>query len=255
MLKENKIHYSGWSRTITRASFLNDEEITSHWEKLVKSVLDSERNKIAEREFSDIGFVEKNLIRAETFFSKFNPTRSYSKQWWKNNLEDAGHLVRLVFVKNLSFSIPATESLNAIADFVGNQNVYEYMAGSGYWAYLLQKELQVSITATDKHNTQYPVSQVPTFIPIKRKLVHKSTPPKTDAIMISWIPYEKKIANSLLKKMTSGQKLILIGEWRGGCCAHDSTFDILQEQFKDVGDYSLAKFSGLNDAMFFFLKK
>ena len=71
---------------------------------------------------------------------------------------------------------------------------------------------------------------------------------------MSWIPYGSDVANDLLNKMAIGNKLVLIGELKGGCCACNSFFDILKHCFT-IKENKIPQFFGTHDVMLFCIKK
>ncbi|HSZ58505.1 MAG TPA: hypothetical protein VK797_22755 [Tepidisphaeraceae bacterium] len=199
-------------------------------------------------------------VDVEAFLAEFDPSRSYSRKWWEQKLGSAGFareieidhymIVREAFAHTFSFTIPSTEALNAIRSFIGDAPVIEYFAGRGYWAYLLNREFGVQITATDRNQVQgehsFDCSGGGSFMPVDPLDIGGARLPNGFVAMIAWIPYLSTAADRFLKRMQPGEKLILIGEW-GGCCAADSTFDILEKHFEQVSEFAVPQFYGLHD--------
>jgi hypothetical protein len=210
----------------------------------------------------------------DIFSQQFDPWRSYSRTWWQKSMRigmsewwlrdrDIGrHIndfgqqfsIRDMFTKLLSFSVPCTETLESIKAFADGAMVEEFMAGTGYWAYLLNKEMGVEVDASDFNNSVYDVSKSPTFYPLAVKDTRTARPNPNSVVMLSWVPYESEEADPLLERMASNQKLILIGESEGGCTAADSTFAILNEKFTRLDYVPIVQFNGLHDRMEFYLK-
>jgi hypothetical protein len=195
---------------------------------------------------------------------KFDPTRSYTTHWWQENFQltngynaivgsfMGSHAFREVFTDVLSFSIPTTEALASIAKFTNGMSIVEYLAGTGYWSWLLQNEFNVKVICTDKTNERFTVSQYKTFLPVLRKRIGK---PIADTVsFISWVPYTSSIALPFLQKMSPDSKLVWIGEGYGGCCADDKTYEYLDSSFECVESVPLVQFPGLHDNLYLYRK-
>lgn len=164
---------------------------------------------------------------------------------------------REIFTKVFSYSIPTLEALTKIKKFVGNKTISEFMSGTGYWSFLLQ-QIGCKIIPSDivVKKTKYRMDGEKNFIKLKRiniGTIKRLT--KNNAIMLSWIPYMSYIANNILNLMHSEQKLILIGEEQGGCCANDNFFEILDKEFNLIEVVNIPQFEGINDYIKFYEKK
>lgn len=171
-----------------------------------------------------------------------------------NNVEDylGMTLFRDKFVSEYSFSIPTTESIDAICKFAGNSNIVEHMAGSGYWASHISEKCKIS--CFDAKTDKYKVSSVEPFYPVAKQNVKSAKICTDDVLLLSWIPYGDNSPISLLKQMASSQKLILIGEM-GGCCAGDEFWEHVNDNFDIVEYCHIPKFKGINDTIAFLKKR
>lgn len=256
---------------LAREVYANDLEIFHTWQARVAK----EMPRIAQ--MHDIHFnVWKEMGRngdvmpksVYPFLTAFDPTKAQTAGWWAKELGlQSGHrwgiaskmmdshTVRSIFTDLLSFSIPTVEALAAFAVFAKGQKVVEYMAGSGYWSWLLQKMHGIECICTDKHFDFYPVSCGKTFVPVYRRNLAKATPVDGTVSFISWVPYGHATADDFLKQMKPGNKLVWIGEGNGGCTATESTYEILEERFELLTAVNLVQFDGLHDDMYLYVKK
>jgi hypothetical protein len=216
-------------------------------------------------------FMKHKAGSLQKFVESFDPSRSFpisfyrsmglclDREYWREGVSGAldfmdSHAIRGVFTDTLSFSIPATETLKEISIFADGDVIEEHFAGTGYWAYLLEKEFNQKVLAHDLNCDHYAVSNTKSFVPIITRNVTRAKPKANSTVMMSWIPYESAEADKFLRKMNKGQKLIHISEGEGGCCAADSTFKILDNEFECVKTSDMVVFHGLHDRMDFLRK-
>lgn len=205
---------------------------------------------------------EKNI---NLMFENFNPLELHSEKEWQSFLDKLGMMntwpFRAAYTGVFSWSIPSKEVIEEIKDFVGDTPVYEYMSGTGYWAYLM-KQAGIETTATDmpvqedsgEDIKSYLMSKSPNFIEMQTQDVSSANVNPNNVIMMSWIPYQSDIANNVLGQMVPGQKLILIGEGQGGCTATETTFCVLDEYFDLVKHVRPPQFDGINDYISFYVR-
>lgn len=204
------------------------------------------------------------------FRDAFDPTALYPMQWWMNynfvpsdigsfaigGVRDSmlSFAIREPFINLLSFSVPCEEALTAITNFVGSSRIVEYMAGSGYWAWLLEKYFGRDVICVDNHSGHWNVTKDRAFMPIISGDTRDIEPPEEATIMMAWIPNESDQAIPLLKKMHRGQKFIYIGE-PGGCTDSDNTQAFLDKYFTDISSVPIPQFYGIHDVCYFYEKK
>ncbi len=208
---------------------------------------------------------------AAEFLHSYDPFELHPNAWWQEKLGLSQHrygalssrdfatefykemtatTVRHAFIEALGYSLPTLEVLTEIKEFASGQRVREYMAGSGWWAYHLQK-IGVNVFATDGMDG-YQVGERPTFLPIHHEDIREARLHPDDVLMLSWIPDDE--ADDLLDRQPVGRKFIYIGESPGSCCATKRTGQILNKKYKHVGDGSLLKFPCYNDYLAFYIK-
>ena len=152
--------------------------------------------------------------------------------------------IRRRFIKKYGFAIPCREAMEFIKSYVRNE-LLDVMAGTGYWAYLLN-DFGITTRAFDikpkKNNwhegDHYPVEEMDAREAIKQN-------PECD-ILLSWPPYEDPIGFLTLKAVQPGIRVFYIGEW-GGATGDDKMHDYLDKQFKELGMFSLPQFDGIRD--------
>jgi hypothetical protein len=250
-------------RTLTkrRRPLHSPDELAREWQSCFAEI----RRQVAQQDDFEKRFAlryghEPRRIELDKFLKLFNPYKSFPMCWWHETLgmEDGSDWrlgafnqtfsIRPFFNKLFSWSVPATEALAAIRDFVGKTPLVEYMAGTGYWSFLLRKKFGVRTFATDRNNDpDYACATSRAFMPVRTLAVESAKVPASCAAMLSWVPYKSEAADHLLKRMRSGQKLVWIGEGEGGCCATDSTFKILDELFDEAGEFRVPQFYGIHD--------
>jgi hypothetical protein len=262
---------------VSRDVYRSPDEIRSAWaretEKMVKSL---DKFKLLRRGLQGVGRKWGRPDTAEPptvekFLEAFDPTQHYTNKWWGKmlglSLGREWHLsmpsnsteqfaVREPFKKMLSFSVPSSETLKSIAEFVGDAPVVEYFSGTGYWAYLLKRDFGVRVTATDINEAGgFDVSKAKTFLPVYRLNARNARALKHVAVMMMWVPYESVAANRVLRQMKPGQKLVYVGEGEGGCTAADSTYELLDKNFEHAGGDGPPQFFGLHDHLRLYVRK
>jgi len=237
----------------------------------IKEQLKEEFDKKVEQIAFDItDHAVKNKFKKamESIWERVNPLELHSKKSWDvflsttNKLYDTliGFYIRKVFIELFSFSIPSKESLEEIKEFVGNQVVSEYMSGTGYWAYLMNKagiktipsDIPMGIGGVD--TDVYPLSKARNFMNLEIQDVMSVEVDPNRVIMMSWIPLGSNIGDNILGQMVAGQKLILVGEEKGGCTGTRSTFCMIDEYFDKIRDISIPRFVGLNDRISLYIR-
>ena len=123
---------------------------------------------------------------------------------------------RMSYINKIGYALFDRKSLKGIAKYIGNSNVVEIGAGSGYLTFLLKYYTNVNITATDKSLKKYDwiiFQDRIKFNTNKNKLDDMF--PECDTVIISWPKlYLKSLMDNLPNTIT---KIITIGEDVHGC--------------------------------------
>lgn len=167
------------------------------------------------------------------------------------------------------WGIPCFEAIEDIKKFVKpakgaptqpENTILEVMGGTGYLSYWLQIFCNLDVICTDlqmeEDDWKTHSSKQWTFIEqMNASEAVLKYPGRT--ILASWIPYggcEDHAETKMLKNMTPGQRLILIGEGYGGCTASDEFFDLLEKDFKYVESGTWVSVLGIHDHLDFYIK-
>jgi hypothetical protein len=229
------------------------------------------------KECASILEIESNLNfglreREEEYKSvlDIDPLRLYSMEEWSeyglhSDEENRGTFMppgsvnmfsmRRAFVSSLSFSVPSREAVETILAFADGQPIHEHLAGTAYWSYFF-KEYGAKTCAFDLCQDEHSHGGLykRPFHDLYQADIHDVSPPPDTTFFISWIPYESGCAELFLRRMHSGQKVVIAGEF-GGCCARDETFDLLDEQFDQKGHAVNPSFSFVHDRIVLYVKK
>ena len=144
-----------------------------------------------------------------------------------------GSLHRIEYIDRIGFSLTDRKCLKEMAKFLGDSNVVEIGAGSGYLSFLLKHYAGVNITATDKitnPNDWLQFQECKKFDSTKDNLSDMF--PDCNAILVSWPKlYLKSVMDNLPLTVT---KIIVIGEGVEECtdCLYNVT-DIESDEDED----------------------
>ena len=156
------------------------------------------------------------------------------------------------FTWNYGFSIPCLEAVEAVRKL--QAPLVEIGAGSGYWSALL-RAAGVDILATDPSIGSHG------FVPG----THHDAAPLTasDAVqrysdrdvLCSWPSKGADWCREAVSLIKPGRHFIYLGEPRGGLCASDALFDLLEAEFDLVGQVITPRFERARDGLKIFLKR
>lgn len=150
------------------------------------------------------------------------------------------------------FSWTVTDPITV--DFVrrhAGQSVNDPLAGSGWWAWLLE-QAGIDVIASDIN----PPDGTPankwhrggTHVDIARmdaaEAVKLGGAPWT--LLLSWPPYESEVGEHMLAAYT-GRRVIYIGEGEDGCCGNDAMFTVLERDWHEIATHRPVQFYGLHD--------
>lgn len=157
------------------------------------------------------------------------------------------------FTKYISWSIPSRDALEKIKEFVKNDIVIEVAAGSGIWS-VLMTAIGITVFPTDIQEKSgqilgnFIVKKIGSFTENQEFF------PYCNVLFISWPSLYESWATETLKQF-KGNKFVYIGEERGGCCADDSFFDELDENWEWIECHNIPMWRGLHDCMSFYQRK
>ena len=143
-------------------------------------------------------------------------------------------------VNRWGFSLPKPQLLNAIQNL---GPIVEVGSGAGWLTHCLQNK-GIDVIATDINPWDHPHTDI---LSLAADQAVKSHPTRT--VLMSWPSLDGKWPKIMLDAMAGGQKLVLISEGRGGCCANGDFFDTLHNGFQRLGVFPKAThpWAGIND--------
>jgi len=162
------------------------------------------------------------------------------------------YILRAKCTKLFSFAIlteEAIEQLKPFAPFI------EVGAGTGYWAYELQKR-NVEIVATDKIHFKYSTYKFKKQWTEVKKLSAVQAIKKypKHILMFIWPCYNESWAYEALKKY-KGNKLVYCGEGHGGCTANDNFHEALEKKWEQFEEISIPQWFGIHDYLMIYKRK
>ena len=160
------------------------------------------------------------------------------------------HTARNENVGLYSWAVPDDLALYEILNC--NMPIVEIGAGTGYWASLLS-QLGVDIVCYDhrpvenNNNSFHTLSK--SYYPVNEGGPEKIKDHQDRALFLCWPPYDKPIAYECLSNYT-GNRLIFIGESKGGCTGDSEFFNLLEKEWQVRSSYyGLPQWPGLHDEL------
>ena len=207
-----------------------------------------------------------SLEKLADFLNIFDVSKAYPEKWWAETLGCQKKSCRGKFDFNLGFirsqmfdlfndficySIPTWEALELITEFVGPGKIYEHMAGTGYWAYLLKRR-ECNIEAFDGWDDTFRIATAKLFTDVAYADVETAELPRDATLMLSWVPHGSNAPLRMLGEMASGQKLIYIAD--RGCCGGSDLHRCIDRNFVEVSYYDFPQMLEVGDAMWLYRK-
>jgi tetratricopeptide (TPR) repeat protein len=189
-----------------------------------------------------------------SLFAELNPGELFSSEWWQTALKRFGpgekaydKLARGVLSITYSWSIPSMETLDEIAKFTGNSRLASFGCGRAYWEFLLNIHYGIEISACDLLLRNR-------FMEIHQQNYENAHINSTDTIFLSWVPKGENSVESILEKMQSGQKLILVGEppdqnGIARICATNRFFKMLHDKYLHIKTVPVVQFAYHRDTV------
>jgi len=182
------------------------------------------------------------------------PPALLPKAHWKAAEDDFSPSweVRSKFVKDFCWFIPTLETVSVLAELLKGKKVVEPASGTGFLAAHLRLLGVTDYTAIDMFSSQYWETSTPNYGSIVGNALDYIRP-EYDAVVLCWPPYAQPFGAEVVKRMVSGQVLILQGESWGGCTGDDDLFHILGSRFERVEEMEdmlnehHVRFYGIND--------
>jgi hypothetical protein len=74
-------------------------------------------------------------------------------------------------------------------------------------------------------------------------------------VFMAWPPYDTSMAYDVASRMLPGKYLLYVGESGGGCNGNDDFFRCLHEDFTEIDEIAIPKWSGIYDNVVVYQKK
>lgn len=147
-----------------------------------------------------------------------------------------------------TISDPATVAF--VVEHAGKR-VIDPLAGTGYWAWLLQQQgLDVAASdlnpADDGGSIYHRAGRV--FTPVTRADAVDAVTVLGDdrTLLLSWPPYDDPIGRRILDAYR-GERVVYIGEGAYGCCGDDAMWSELESGWHQVAEHKPVQWWGLHD--------
>jgi hypothetical protein len=162
--------------------------------------------------------------------------------------------VRSKGVSEFAFSVPTDEAIDAIVRVA--PRIVELGAGTGYWAKLLW-EAGADVIAYDNSEDEkngYCEQKIGRWFQVQFGDVQDLAKHADRALLLGWPPYSAPTACDALE-LWSGDVLIYVGEYAGGCTANDAFFAQIDAQFDTVEDIAIPQWDGIHDYVGIYRRK
>jgi hypothetical protein len=141
------------------------------------------------------------------------------------------------FRYTMTISDPATI---AFITTHANGRVIDPLAGTGYWAYLLQ-QAGIDANASDPHPSAHAYLHVTAT---DAATAVADAPDRT--LLLSWPPYRRSIGAQILLAFP-GSRVIYLGEDSDGYCGDTAMFDLLRDAWTAVAEHTPVQWPGVHD--------
>jgi len=162
---------------------------------------------------------------------------------------------RQLFLKHYSYAVPSNDIISKLAKYIGEDSVLEVGGGLGLWAYLLSLE-GVDIVSTDSF--EWNLNNIKFYNVIKmdyKKAINKYD---TNILMMIWPPMDKMVGCDMSYKSVKlfrGNKIIYIGEPKGGSTATNNFFKELDKNWILVKSMKPIQWLYINTNIFIYERK
>lgn len=159
------------------------------------------------------------------------------------------------FTRNYAWALPSYKAIRSIVSFAAGELITEIGAGKGYWASLISKShgnircFDLSSVVTDYFYSEGDSKRVSPFYPVEFKNSYDevlNSARESNILFFCWPEWGKDWAAKYVKAINP-QKIIYIGEYRGGCTGNDELFDILEEKYALKEIISIPRWDWVND--------
>lgn len=162
---------------------------------------------------------------------------------------------RRLFTQRYGWFILTDEVAKRLSSFIKDKTVVEVFAGTGYLASHLRTLSGLSrkeYRAYDNRGwANYYIN--PTWKNVVNKNAFMAPIKKANVVIMCWPPYDTNHGERIVKKMVSGQYLVMNGEGYGGCTGNEEMHEYVSTHFvhlEVLSEYindDHVSFFGIND--------
>jgi hypothetical protein len=157
------------------------------------------------------------------------------------------HLDREEYVHRYSWSVPDPAAIAFVAVHSQADGLVDPMAGTGYWAYVLQQagvDCVCYDRETSEENPWHPTGRH--FVEVEKLPCAQSVKKHSDRVLfLSWPPYNEAAGEEAIRNY-GGWKVIFLGE-HDGCTGSEGMFELLDKEWTEVARHPLVQWEGLHD--------
>lgn len=157
----------------------------------------------------------------------------------------ANFVDRYQFVPRYAWTITDPQSVAFVAKY--GKRMFDPMAGTGYWAYVL-RQLGVDIICydNDPHDNPWHGGQGQ-FTGVMQMDCAESAARHLDRVMLlAWPPYNVDVGTRAVKAY-QGKRIIYIGESDGGCTGDEDMHKMLDNEWRTVACHRPVQWWGVHD--------
>ncbi|MHA1731341.1 MAG: hypothetical protein ACTSU5_05325 [Promethearchaeota archaeon] len=151
-----------------------------------------------------------------------------------------------------AYAVPTREALESVAS---HSPLVEVGAGTGYWAYLLERA-GADVVCYDERaggggGGGSTGSAVGRFHPVLEGGPRELRRHPERNLFLCWPPHDTPLARDCLAEF-GGRCVLYVGEWRGGACANDAFFSLLEARFELSAEVTIPSWWGYHDQLWVF---
>lgn len=191
----------------------------------------------------------------------YNPYAESFDAFWANAKQSEEYVnsytPRLEHVCKFSFAVPSDDAIRAL---LGLGPIFDPMAGTGYWAHVLEKAgADVVAYDIDPYRPYKPETgerlELGRWCEVKQGDCEQVAESHGDrAMLLVWPPYHNDAGERALKghQRSGGTVVAYVGEEEHGCTGTPAFHEMLAEQYELVQRVGVKKWESIWDALFIY---
>lgn len=176
---------------------------------------------------------------------------SFIERHYKDGYDIEPFYYRTNVIKYIAYGIPDVDAFTKIVDFMNTERkgskLFSICAGKACIETVF-KEIGIDVTCVD-FNAQNQHKTMPEHV-IQTdgiRFLHESDNVAVDDVLyLSWPSFDSSVGANAVKEF-KGSAIIYVGEDKGGCCADDEFFEILETGWTNVYSGNTIHMYGIND--------